>query len=186
MNKSRKKRRAAPETMFDFSVLRELRRQKGMNIGEVSEISGVSPAVISKLERNQSSAELETLFRIGRAFEMHPSELLGMAESRSAHKISSSSHRSGGLSFREINYGNVRCIYGGGPKGSMTAKPELHKDDYELCWILQGRVECALPFETHQLSAGEAIQFDALLEHSYKVLEDCTMLIVHLKKGKRF
>ena len=54
--------------MFDFSVLRELRKREGLTIEATSKRSGVSPAVISKLERNQTRAELETLFRISRVF----------------------------------------------------------------------------------------------------------------------
>ena len=37
-----------------------------------------------------------------------------------------------------------------------------------------------------ELGAGEAIQFDALLEHRYKALEDTRLLIAHIQKGKRF
>ena len=50
--------------LYDFSILRSLRKRSNLTIADVSDKSGVSPAVISKLERNQTSAELETLFRI--------------------------------------------------------------------------------------------------------------------------
>mgnify|MGYP001837380540 CR=1 FL=1 len=48
---------------FDFTILRELRKRAGLSIGEVSAESGVSAAVISKLERNRTRAELDTLYR---------------------------------------------------------------------------------------------------------------------------
>jgi len=38
--------------MYDFSILRDLRKRSGLNIADVSARSGVSAAVISKLERN--------------------------------------------------------------------------------------------------------------------------------------
>ena len=63
---------------------------------------------------------------------------------------------------------------------------ELHKDDYEILWVLRGRVRFTLPNETHLLEAGQSIQFDALLCHAYEVLEDCELFIAHLKKNKRF
>ena len=47
--------------MYDFSFLRELRKHEGLTIGDVSARSGISAAVISKLERNRSGVELGTL-----------------------------------------------------------------------------------------------------------------------------
>jgi len=52
--------------------------------------------------------------------------------------------------------------------------------------VLEGKIRFSLPDETHILTVGDSIQFDALLLHNYHVLEDCRMLIIHLKKGKRF
>jgi hypothetical protein len=40
--------------------------------------------------------------------------------------------------------------------------------------------------EQHTLSSGESVQFDAVLEHSYEILEDATLVIVHLTKQHRF
>ncbi len=172
--------------MYDFSVLRELRKNEGLNISDVSGRSGVSAAVISKLERNRCSAELETIYKLGRVFGLNPSDLLRLAESRSAHMKKATSHMSNGFSFREIAYGNVRCLWGTARTGGKTSRPEIHKDDYELCWVLSGKVMAVLPHEKHLLSAGDAIQFDAILQHEYDVIEDCTVLIVHVKKDKKF
>jgi len=54
--------------MYDFTVLRWLRKRESLTIQQVSEQSGVSVAVISKLERNQCTAELETLYKLVRSF----------------------------------------------------------------------------------------------------------------------
>jgi len=43
-----------------------------------------------------------------------------------------------------------------------------------------------LPGEKQRLGPGEALQFDAMLEHTYEVLEKAEILIVHLPKAKRF
>jgi len=180
------KKKKTAISMYDFSVLRDLRKNEKLSIQDVSTKSGVSVAVISKLERNQCSAELETLYKLGRVFGMNPSELLNFAESHSAHKINSSMHSSNGFRFTEINYGNIRCLYGTGKAGSKTSRPEIHKDDYEICWAISGKLVAHLPYENHELKNGEAIQFDALMEHTYEVLEDCTVLIIHIKKAKRF
>jgi quercetin dioxygenase-like cupin family protein len=43
-----------------------------------------------------------------------------------------------------------------------------------------------LPQEIQVLSKGQSIQFDAIQEHSYEVLEDCQFMIVHIRKDKRY
>ena len=73
--------------MYDFSILRELRQREGLSIAEVSERSAVSSAVISKLERNRTLPGLNTLYRVGRVVGLNPSELLRLAEKRSAHRL---------------------------------------------------------------------------------------------------
>ncbi len=177
---------AFDSSMYDFGVLRELRKQAGLSIAETSSRSGVSAAVISKLERNQTLAGLDTLYRVGRVFGLHPSELLRLAETQSAHRLTADSHSANGFSFTEIRYGNVRCLKGTAPAGSSLSRPEVHGDDYEVCWVLEGCIRFELPNEVHLLHAGEALQFDAILHHAYQAVEDTKFLIVQIRKDKRF
>ncbi len=177
---------AVDGTMFDFTVLRELRKRRKLSIADVSDRSGVSAAVISKLERNRTLAGLDTLYRLSRVFDMHPSDLLSLAETRSAHRQRSAVREANGFSLRELRYGNVRCLLGQALAGSRLSRPEVHGDDYEVCWVLSGHLTFRLPNETHELGSGDAIQFDAVLEHTYEVKEDAMFLIVRLLKEKRF
>ena len=172
--------------IYDFSILRELRKREGLSIAEFSENSGVSASVISKLERNQSVAELETIFRLARVLGLTASDLIALAENRTAHLASSRKYRNEGFSFESVNYGNMRCIRGTAPAGAKISKPRMHRDDYELCWVLKGHIIFYLPNEKHDLKTGESIQFDAMLEHTYEALEDCEIILVHMRKNKRF
>jgi len=174
------------DRMYDFAILRELRKREGWTIADLSSRTGVSPAVISKLERNQTSAELPTLFSLSRAFGMNATDLLMLAESRTAHRASETSHRSGAFTFRDIRYGNIRALLGEAKAGGQVSNPEIHQDDLEVCWVLRGLIKLQLPHEHPLIKAGECVQFDAILEHSYEVIEDCQILILHLRKGKRF
>ncbi len=171
---------------YDFSFIRQLRKRDELTIGDVSARSGISAAVISKLERNQTRAELETLFKLSRVFGLTTNELVALAESRTSQRGSSVEHVAGGFIFQEVAYSNVRCLFGAAPKGGKVSRPEIHRDDYEVCWVLSGKVRFSLPDETHELSGGDAIQFDAILHHTYEALEDCEIIIIHLRKGKRF
>lgn len=172
--------------MYDFTILRDLRKREQLSIAQVSSQSSVSPAVISKLERNQTVAELETLFKLSRVFGMSATDLLALAESRTAHKHTATVHDAGGFRFEALQYANVRALHGRAKAGASVSRPEVHRDDYEVCWVLSGRVRFRLPAETHELSAGQAIQFDAILDHTYEAIEECEIIIIHLRKDKRF
>lgn len=184
-------RKVAPKSrsmpsMFDFSILRELRKRSGLTITDLSRQTGISSAVISKLERNQTAAELATLFALSRAFGMNTTDLLTLAEARMAHKTRETSYQSGAFRFRRIQYGNLSALLGEARAGGNVSKPEIHEDDLELCWVLHGQVKVTLPHERYDLGPGECVQFDAIREHSYEVIQDCQILILHLRKGKRF
>ncbi|MBQ9772686.1 MAG: helix-turn-helix domain-containing protein [Lentisphaeria bacterium] len=174
------------ELICDFSILRDLRKRANMSIARLSGLCGVSASVISKLERNQTTAEMETLFRIARVFGLTLSDLISLAENRRAHCVSSVRYLSGDFHFDRVAYSNLRCMHAVAPAGATVSSPELHRDDYELCWVLKGKLLFTLPEESHELCAGQSIQFDALLPHTYKALEDCEIVIVHLRKEKRF
>ena len=172
--------------LYDFSVLRSLRKRSDLTIADVSERSGVSPAVISKLERNQCRAELDTIFRVSRVFQMSAADLIALAESRAGHRTEATHREIHGFSFDQVKYSNILCLYGNAPEGGHLSRPEVHEDDYEVCWVLKGTLAFYLPNETHRLTSGSAIQFDALMEHSYEAVTDCEIVIVHIRKDKRF
>ena len=172
--------------LFDFSILRDLRKKANLNIADVSAESGVAASVISKLERNRTRAELDTLYRLARVFGITAAELLSLAEARLSHPLKATAHRNEDFLFREINYRNIRCLHAKAEKGARMKHPNIHQDDYELCWILEGTLRLTLPSEVHELSAGQSLQFDALLEHTYEALTDCELLILHIRKENRF
>ncbi|MBD5779735.1 helix-turn-helix domain-containing protein [Pelagicoccus sp. NFK12] len=171
---------------FNFSILRDIRKRADLTLSALSERSGVSVAVISKLERNQTQAEVGTLHKIGKVFGMRATDLLSLAEAPISNKKSSVSYKSGAFDFEAIRYGNADCIYGTAKAGARVSKPEIHHDDHEICWVLKGLVRLDLPKESHELEAGQSIQFDAIQEHSYEALEDCQVVIVHIRKDKRY
>ena len=171
---------------YDFSVLRELRKHAALTIEDVSACSGISAAVISKLERNQSIAELDTMFRLARVFGMNAADLITLAESRTAHIKTGSCHEGGGFSFEEVDYSNVRLLRGRAKAGGTVSRPEIHRDDFEVCWVVNGHLRITLPSEQHDLPSGQAIQFDAILPHSYEAVTDVEVIILHLAKPKRF
>ena len=171
---------------FDFSVVRSLREQRELTLAQLSSASGVSVAVISKLERNQQSAELDTIYRLARAFGLSATDLLALAESPLAHRTGEKAYRSGDFRFRQIRYANVVGLLGSAPAGAKVSRPEIHHDDTEVCWVTEGKLRLTLPHEEVLLEAGESIQFDAIQQHTYEAFADSQFVILHLRKEKRY
>jgi transcriptional regulator with XRE-family HTH domain len=176
--------KATPE--LDFSVVREVRKQAGMTLQEVADQSGLSIASLSKLERNQNLVELETLYRLARVFGLSASDLLSLAESRTAHRKTIERYQSGPFEFEKLGYQGIELFHADAKAGGSLQHPEAHGDDYEICWVRSGRIHIRFSHEQHTLGPGEAIQFDAVLPHTYEILEDATLIIAHIQKTHRF
>jgi transcriptional regulator with XRE-family HTH domain len=171
---------------LDFSIIRELRKRAGMTLVEVSQKSGVSIAGLSKIERNQNMAELDTLYRLARVFGLSATDLLGLIESCSAHRKDAQLYESGPFNFERVQFRGIDCFYASARAGDSLSKPEAHGDELEICWLRKGSIRITLPREQHELKPGQALKFDAALEHGYEILEDSEMMIVHIEKTHRF
>ncbi|MDP4611409.1 MAG: XRE family transcriptional regulator [Opitutales bacterium] len=174
------------ELTLDFSVVRDLRKRAGMTLDDVSQKSGLSIAGLSKLERNQNMIELDTLYRLARVFGLSATDLLNLAESCSAHCKESESYTSGPFEFQKVGFKGIDCFFATARAGSRLSKPEAHGDEFEICWLHEGSIQITLPREQHTLQPGQAMKFDAALEHSYEILEDSVLSIMHLEKTHRF
>ncbi len=171
---------------LDFSIVRELRKRANLTLEAVSHQSGISIAGLSKLERNQNMVELDTLYRIARVFGLSATDLLSLAESCAAHKKAASSYTSGPFEFHRVQFKGIDCFHATAKKGGCLSKPEAHGDELEICWLHRGALRITLPRERHRLEPGQALKFDAALEHGYEILEDSEMTILHLEKSHRF
>ncbi|MEM1083682.1 MAG: XRE family transcriptional regulator [Verrucomicrobiota bacterium] len=171
---------------IDFSVIREVRKDSGMTLGELSKRSKVSIASLSKLERNQTTVGLDTLLRIAKVFGLSASDLLSLAESRTSHRKAIERYQSGPFDFEKLSWQGVDLFHASAKAGNTLKHPEAHGDEHEICWVRSGRIHIAFSHEEHDLGPGEAIKFDAVLPHTYEVVEDTELIIAHLTKPHRF
>jgi transcriptional regulator with XRE-family HTH domain len=171
---------------YDFSVVRQLRQQEGQTLAQLSEACGISISVISKLERNQSTAELETIAKIAGAFGLAGSDLVSLAESPLAHRKTADGYQAEGFYFHRIRYANHHSFLGEAKKGATLSRPDAHGDDLETCWVINGGLRLTIGEQTLTLKAGESVQFDAIQEHTYEALDDTIFILLHLKKSNRF
>lgn len=162
---------------YDFSVLRELRKRRKLTIAQLSELCKVSYVAISKLERSQGNPELKTLDRIAQALDLPTHNLLALAEQKRPTRAKEATCKvlqEGDC--RHVDLDGTRIFYITAPKGASGIAPEFHRDDYEHCFVLDGKVRATIRGTPYTLGAGDAIQWDCIFEHNYEVLEDATFI----------
>ena len=171
---------------YNFEILRYLRKQHKMTIDDLAKKSAISFAVISKLERNQTNPSLGTLQAIAGALDISSTELVSMAEIKTQEIRKEEAYDSDGFHFKRFRYSNVTILSVLAKKGSKVSKPEIHQDDNEIVMVKQGKIKLSSAMGDFVLKSGESMQFDAVFSHTYEVIRDCELIILHIKKEKRF
>ena len=164
---------------YDFSILRELRKKRKMTIADLSAKSGVSYVAISKLERNQGNPELKTLDRISRALEMPTHNLLALAEQKHpTHAEEATFKVLETADCRHVDLEGTRIFVVTAPKGAHGLQSEFHQDDYEHCYVLEGKVKITVRGSDYTLGPGQALSWDCIFEHNYEALKDSEYILV--------
>ncbi|MBF0279100.1 MAG: helix-turn-helix domain-containing protein [SAR324 cluster bacterium] len=175
-----------PKTGTDFSILRHLRKNTGMTIEQLAEKTGVSFAVISKLERNMSNPSLDTLRSLAAGLGLSTAQLISLVEPVQAVVKQSKSHTTGDFIFDLTELNGLVISIGHAKKGSMLFHPERNTKEREICSVLNGMIKISYFNQIHILKKGDSIQFDAFFNHSYEVLEDCEILLIHFANKESY
>ena len=158
---------------YDFSIIRHIRKKLGLTIYGLSEKCGVSYVALSKLERNLGNPELKTLDRIARALGVQTHNLLALAE-HDRPEVVSAEHTldEHGLNMYRAAFGNIIVSHATAAAGSSIDGMHEHRDDYEICFVLKGKVRLVVRNSEYDIVSGQAVRFDCIFEHRYVALED--------------
>ncbi len=160
--------------------LRALRLRRKLGLVALARHTGLSPAMLSKLERGRMFPTLPTLLRIALVFGVGLDHFFAAAAPRRAAGVVGAAERRrfverlGGrapawefecLDFsateRRFNAYRVRFI--------ATGRPRLHAHDGgEFVHLLSGGLALVVAGEEHRLAAGDSIYFDASQAHGYR------------------
>jgi transcriptional regulator with XRE-family HTH domain len=160
--------------------LRRLRLHKSMGLLELSKHTGLSPAMLSKLERDVLHPTLPTLLRIAMVFSVgldyffnpEPKPLLEIVRKQSRLRFPDSpnaakvSYYFESLDFPVPN----RTLHSylaefealEGKDARMHEHPGI-----ELMYVLSGKLELRTATEQHELREGDAVYFDSTVPHCY-------------------
>ncbi len=157
--------------------LRRLRVRRGLSLEKLSRQSGVSRAMLGQIELGQSAPTINVLWKISTALGVPFSALIssrtqaGVQVLRAEQAKTLSSH-DGAFSSRALfPFDEPRRVefY----ELRLAARGEEHADAHapgtvENLAVSRGRLEVEVGGATHQLSAGDAIVFEADAPHVYR------------------
>lgn len=170
--------------------VRELRRAKGLTLNDLAEFSGVSRAMISKVERGEKNPTLVVAANISEGLGVTLSQLVGIEERREVVVVPHDRRmimRDPETGFeRQLlspTFGNrsVEFIRNVIPEGSTSGEFPPHKRGVqEYVVVERGRCAAILDGEKHVLEEGDAVYFEADVTHRFDNLGEgeCSYYLV--------
>lgn len=174
--------------------VRTLRLKKKMGLVELGRHTGLSPAMLSKIERGRLFPTLPTLLRIALVFSVGLEYFFAGAREKPLVAIvrkdqrvtlpDRAGSRDVSYRFQSLDYVAAERRFNAYlaeflPIAAERARPHSHAG-VEFVYVIQGRLSLTIRDEAHMLDAGDSIYFDATLPHSYRRsgTQACSALVV--------
>ncbi|MFW8594782.1 helix-turn-helix domain-containing protein [Cribrihabitans neustonicus] len=160
--------------------LRALRTAKAMGLAQLGEHTGLSAAMLSRLERGQVFPTLATLLRIAMVFGVGLDHFFGPGEDAPVLEVTRARDRmklgntpDGPVSylFESLDFpvtGGRFQAYLAEFTGRAPASPAHTHPGAEMIYVIDGQLELLIHGRAELLGKGDSIYFDAGFEHSYR------------------
>ena len=176
--------------------VRALRRERGWTLEMLAERSGVSRAMISKLERGEKNPTLVVAAKVAEGLGMNLSRLVGVEEKRKVVVVP----RGRRMTMRDPETGFERQLLSpslGGrgvefmrnvvPENSTSGELPPHRRGVEEYVVVErGRLRAVLGGEEYVLEEGDAAYFEADVAHRFDNagVGECSYYLVIDSKGR--
>jgi mannose-6-phosphate isomerase-like protein (cupin superfamily) len=173
--------------------LRSLRLGRKMGLVELGKHTGLSPALISKIERDKLFPTLPTLVRISMVFGVGLEHFFGdeqrrpLSVTRSDERMQfpeSPDRERVAYTFQCLDYKSVdrkTNSYLAEFKPLSETETVAHQHEgAEFIFVMEGDLELSVKGDSVVLSAGDSIYFDATTPHSYRAVSNgsCRAIVV--------
>jgi transcriptional regulator with XRE-family HTH domain len=158
--------------------LRHVRERASITVRELARRVGVSPSLISQVERGLATPSVGTLLLIAKEFGLEIGDLFnfragtgqttpGPVQRRSSRKVI---RLASGVSWERLTSApdsEVEFLYAVYNVGSASCEEDsmMRHGGKEYGYLLSGRLGVKIGFEEYELSPGDAISFDAQVPH---------------------
>ncbi|MGK5114522.1 MULTISPECIES: helix-turn-helix domain-containing protein [unclassified Geodermatophilus] len=149
--------------------LRSLRTEHGMTLAAVSSATGISVSTLSRLEAGQRKPTLELLLPLARAFQVGLDELVD-APAAGDPRVHQSPFEHDGVTMVPLTRqsGGLQAYKQTFPPKSRVGDVEQKTHEgFEWMYVLSGRLRLLLGRRDFVLSAGEVVEFDTRVPHSF-------------------
>ena len=157
--------------------VRDLRKDRGLTLEELAETSGVSRAMISKLERGEKNPTLVIAARLAEGLGVSLSRLAGVEERREVVVVPRERRpvlRDPETGFERQSLSptfagrGVEFLRNVVPEGSTSGDFPPHRKGVEEHLVVErGQLEATLGGETYLLREGDALFFEADVPHRF-------------------
>jgi transcriptional regulator with XRE-family HTH domain len=161
--------------------VRELRLNKKLGLVQLAEHTGLSPAMLSKIERGQLFPTLPTLLRIAMVFGVGLEHFFVESAERRVVAVVRKSDRlrmpdrpgedPPSYLFESLNFAvtdrKIEAFYAEFPVQSKPSAPHRHAGA-ELIYVIKGQLGVDVDGDDVVLLEGDAIHFDSSAPHSYR------------------
>jgi transcriptional regulator with XRE-family HTH domain len=163
--------------------VKALREAMNFSLRDLSDRSGVSPTMLSQVERGSTSPTLAVAEKIAAGLDLSLSQLLRLDEVRHLVISRSEDHlvrSSGGHRIEELTPPlpgqradvSTHRLNPGASTGGEGDAPMHEPGSRETTVVLDGSVMLVFEGERHQLNAGDSVTFDADLPHHFENQSD--------------
>jgi transcriptional regulator with XRE-family HTH domain len=172
--------------------LRALRLRRSMGLTQLGQRTGLSPALLSKIENGKLVPTIPTLLRIATVFDVTLDHFFQNEHRRRIISITRKQDRDKAPEHRldGDGYALVRLDVGLGERKFQPflaefgvqpheGRPHMHQG-FEFIHVLSGSLELMIGSDKNMLEAGDSIYFDSNLRHAYRSLGEvpCVALMV--------
>lgn len=165
-----------PETIDMGRQLRRVRRERGLSLRSLAELSGLNVNTLSLIENGKTSPSVSTLQQLATAlqvpitafFESEPAQKKIVFQKKAkrpqaALAIGTLEDLGAGLTL----HGGQPLLLSLKPGASSGATPIVHTG-LEFVYCLEGQLEYTIEDETYALEAGDSLIFEAHLPHQWR------------------
>ena len=161
--------------------IKALRLRKKLGLVQLAGHTGLSPAMLSKIERGQMFPTLPTLLRIAMVFGVgldhffnvdKEEPLIAVVRKRQRLKLPSPpGEKTPAFLFESLDYPasdrRMESFYAEFPVDAPPSEPHQH-GSAEFIYVLSGRLIVNVDGKEAALDAGDAMYFDSSVPHSYR------------------
>jgi transcriptional regulator with XRE-family HTH domain len=179
--------------------VRALREAMGLSLRELALRCGVSAAMLSQVERGETSPTLAVAARIAAGLELRLSQLLRLDEAGAVTIVRAGERGAGGGSRRGHRFEvltppipgqrlelSLHTLAPGAVTGGAEDPPIHEPGSREIAFVEAGAVTLLCDGRRHELAAGDCVTFDADLPHHFENAgPDETRLLAVVSAGLR-